>query len=111
MQAVSGNDRKRVAPGCNPVWETSEMTDEEQAAKEAAMEELDALTAAYKVTERAHEQARQALRVAIIDKLMTRTLRPSEVEAHTPYDRVHVGRIAREAGVPPLRKRRDASAS
>ena len=86
------------------------MTDEERAAQEAAMQELDALTATYRATEKAHEEARQALRTAIVDKLMTRTLRPSQVEAHTPYDRVHIGRIAREAGVPPLRTRKkDAS--
>lgn len=86
------------------------MTDEEQAAQEEAMRELDALTATYRATEEAHEQARQALRSAIINNLMSRTLRPSQVEAHTPYDRVHIGRIAREAGVPPLRTRkRDAS--
>lgn len=87
------------------------MTDEERAAKEAAMQELDELTATYRATEKAHEEARQALRTAIVDKLMTRTLRPSEVEAHTPYDRVHIGRIAREAGVPPLRTRSKKSAS
>ncbi|MFD6360170.1 hypothetical protein ACFWFX_09985 [Streptomyces roseolus] len=87
------------------------MTDEEKAAQEAAMRELDTLTEAYRATEEAHEQARQALRAAIIDKLMTRTLRPSQVEAHTPYDRVHIGRIARDAGVPPLRTPRRKGAS
>jgi len=87
------------------MWENAEMTDEELDAQEAAMQELDALTATYKATEQAHEQARQALRKAIVDNLMTRALRPSQVEAHTPYDRVHIGRIAREAGVPPLRTR------
>ncbi|MER7953871.1 hypothetical protein [Streptomyces sp. NPDC096030] len=111
LQAVTLIDRRRATSGYNLVWETAEMTDEERAAQEAAIQELDALSEAFKASEQAYEQSRQALRAAIIDNLMTRTLRPSQVEAHTPYDRVHIGRIAREAGVPPLRAPRRKSAS
>jgi len=41
---------------------------------------------------------------AIVDILMTRTLGPSEVARRVQYDRQHVARIAKKAGVPPLRE-------
>ncbi|MFH8627787.1 hypothetical protein ACH4A8_38870 [Streptomyces vietnamensis] len=81
------------------------MTDEEKAEQEAAMRELEELDAEFLATEKAHEQARDALHQAIVSNLMSRTLTPTQVTASTHYDRVHVGRIARRGGVPPLRKR------
>lgn len=105
MQAVVRNGRRRVALGCNLVWETAEMTDEERAAQEAAMQDLEALDAKFLATEKAHQEARDALHQAIVSNLMSRTLTPTQVSASTHYDRVHVGRIARAGGVPPLRKR------
>jgi len=41
---------------------------------------------------------------AIVDILMARTLGPSEVARRVQYDRQHVARIAKKAGVPPLRE-------
>lgn len=41
---------------------------------------------------------------AIVSILMTRTLGPSEVARRAQYDRQHVARIAKKAGVPPLRE-------
>ena len=41
---------------------------------------------------------------AIVDILMSRTLGPSEVARRVQYDRQHVARIAKKAGVPPLRE-------
>lgn len=87
------------------MWENAEMTDEEKAAEEAAIRELEALTATYRATEEAHIQARDALHEAIIRNLLAKTLRPGQVAKHSPYDRNHVGRIAKAAGVPPLRER------
>ncbi|MFD4912818.1 hypothetical protein ACFWNR_06300 [Streptomyces virginiae] len=110
LQAVSLRQVRRAPWGCNLMWEDAEMTDEERATQQAAIDEIERLTATFRATERAHEQARDALHEAIIRNLMTRTLRPSQVERHGPYDRNHVGRIAKAAGVPPLRERKTQSA-
>jgi hypothetical protein len=105
MQAVSLREVGRAPWGCNLMWEDAEMTDEERAAQQAAIRELDELTARFRATEEAHNQARDALHEAIVRHLMSKTLRPSQVASHGPYDRNHVGRIAKAAGVPPLRER------
>ncbi|SOE31749.1 hypothetical protein [Streptomyces sp. OK228] len=47
--------------------------------------------------------ARDALQEAIVRHLRERNAPPGEVSDHTPYDRNHVGVIARNAGVKPLR--------
>jgi hypothetical protein len=47
--------------------------------------------------------AREALQEAIVRHLRERNAPPGEVADHTPYDRNHVGVIARGAGVKPLR--------
>lgn len=86
------------------------MTDEEKAHAEAALKELDRLSAAYEAAERALDKRRDALHSAIVTHLMDRTVRPGEVEKHTPYDRNHIRRIANAAGVPPLRERTVRSA-
>lgn len=86
------------------------MTDEEQARRDAAIKELDKLSAAYEAAERALDKRRDALHAAIIKHLMGRTVRPADAEQHTPYDRNHIRRIAQAAGVPPLRERTVRSA-
>lgn len=86
------------------------MTDEESARRDAALKELDKLTAAYEAAERALDKRRDALHSAIVKHLMERAVRPVEVEKHTPYDRNHIRRIASAAGVPPLRERTVLSA-
>lgn len=86
------------------------MTDEESAARDAALKELDKLSAAFEAAERALDKRRDALHTAIVKFLMERTVRPVDAEQHTPYDRNHIRRIAQAAGVPPLRDRTVRSA-
>jgi hypothetical protein len=81
------------------------MTDEEKEREEAALRELDQLTAAYESAKKPFDEARDALHSAIVKHLMERNARPGKVADHTPYDRNHVGRIAKAGGVPPLRER------
>jgi hypothetical protein len=90
---------------CNQMWDHALMTVDDKAKEEAALAELDRLTAAYKRAEAAREKARDALHTAIVKHLMERNAPPGKVAEHTPYDRNHVGRIAKAAGVPPLRPR------
>lgn len=52
---------------------------------------------------REHEAERTTLADAIVAALRA-GWRPSEVDAEVPYDRNHVRRIAKAAGVPPLRE-------
>ncbi|MET7728468.1 hypothetical protein [Streptomyces mirabilis] len=54
--------------------------------------EIDAVTA-----------AREALQEAIVRHLRDRNAAPGLVSDHTPYDRNHVGVLARNGGVKPLR--------
>ncbi|MXM66782.1 hypothetical protein GR925_25955 [Streptomyces sp. HUCO-GS316] len=65
---------------------------------------LDRLTADYEAAERQLEAAREALNKGIVAVLKARTLGPSEVTRHVPYERQHVGRIAKAGGVKPLRE-------
>lgn len=85
------------------------MTDDDKAREAEAVAELDKLTAAYRRTERSYNKARDALHEAIVRHLTERNAAPSVVSRHSPYDRNHVGRIAKAAGVPPLRKRPSAA--
>ncbi|WP_181785103.1 hypothetical protein [Streptomyces phytophilus] len=80
------------------------MTEEEKEREEAALRELDKLTAAYEAAVRVVDQRREALHSAIIKHLRERNARPGQVADHSPYDRNHVGRIAKAAGVPPRRE-------
>lgn len=89
---------------CNRVWDDASMTDEDKAREAAALAELDKLSTAYKRADAAREKARAALHEAIVRHLLERNARPSKVAEHVPYDRNHVGRIAKAAGVPPLRQ-------
>jgi len=97
--------------GCNQrVWDHLRMTDEERARRDAALKELDKLTAAYAAAEKKLDAARDALHDGIIKHLREQNARPGEVSDHTPYDRNHIRRLAKAAGVPPLRERTVRSA-
>lgn len=97
--------------GCNRgVWDHLAMTDEESARRDAALKELDKLSAAYEAAEKRFDAARDTLHDAIVKHLKERNARPGEVSDHTPYDRNHIRRIASAAGVPPLRERTVRSA-
>lgn len=61
------------------------------------------LSATFKQAEDDKETARQGLHEAIIRHLKARNARPGKVAEHTPYDRVWVGEIGRQNGVPPLK--------
>lgn len=52
---------------------------------------------------RNHEDEKKALAEAIVEALRA-GWRPSEVDAEVPYDRNHIRRIAKAAGVPALRE-------
>jgi hypothetical protein len=73
------------------------------ATEAAALAELDRLTTTYTSAVADMERARAELRDGIIRHLRERSAPPGRIADHTPYDRNHVGRIAREAGVPPIR--------
>jgi len=72
--------------------------------QQAARDRLAELSAAYAVAEKALDAAREALSEEIVDILKARTLGPSEVTRIVPFERQHVGRIAKAGGVPPLRE-------
>lgn len=78
--------------------------------QQAARDRLAELSAAYTAAEEAFEAARKALNEGIVDVLKARTLGPSEVTRLVPYERQHVGRISKAAGIPPLRERTVVSA-
>ncbi|MDT0319281.1 hypothetical protein [Streptomyces millisiae] len=80
------------------------MTDEPTAEQQAAMDELDQLSADYAEALNRLEDARDRLAQGVIRHLRSRTLRPTQVDAHVPWDRNYVAKIARKAGVPPLRE-------
>lgn len=71
------------------------MTDAEKA---EAMTRLRKASAAV----REHEDERSELAAAIVAALLA-GWRPVEVDAEVPYDRNHIRRIAKAAGVPALR--------
>lgn len=78
--------------------------------QQAARDRLSELGAAYTAAEGAFEVARRALNEGIVDVLKAKTLGPSEVTRLVPYERQHVGRISKAAGIPPLRERTVISA-
>jgi hypothetical protein len=61
------------------------------------------LSATYKQAEEDKETARKALHGTIVRHLKARNARPGKIAEHTPYDRVWVGELGRQAGVPPLK--------
>jgi predicted lipid-binding transport protein (Tim44 family) len=72
--------------------------------QQAARDRLTELSTAYTEAEQAFEQAREALSAEIVSVLKARVLGPSEVTRLVPFERQHVGRIAKAGGVPPLRE-------
>ena len=90
-------------PGCDTAWHHRVMTATEKK-QQAARDRLSALGAEYTAAEERFEAARTALNEGIIEVLKARTLGPSEVARHVPYERNHVGRVAKAGGVPPLRE-------
>lgn len=72
--------------------------------KREARDRLTKLTGRYEKAEGQLEQARKEVTDEIAAILMARTLGPSEVTKLSPFERQHVGRIAKAAGVPPLRE-------
>lgn len=72
--------------------------------EQAARDRLAELSAAYTAAEKGLEEARAALNEGIVDVLRAKTLGPSEVTRLVPYERQHVGRISKAAGIPPLRE-------
>lgn len=72
--------------------------------QQAARDRLAELSAAYTAAEEAFEAARKSLNEGIVDILKARVLGPSEVTRLVPYERQHVGRVAKAGGVPPLRE-------
>jgi hypothetical protein len=72
--------------------------------KQAARDRLTRLTDRYEKAETQLEQVRKEVSDEIAAILMARTLGPSEVTKLSPFERQHVGRIAKAAGVPPLRE-------
>lgn len=73
----------------------------------AAFEEMDQLTATFRQAEEALEEARKELQKGIVRHLSERNAPPGKLAEHSPYDRNHVGRIAKAAGIPPLRGRKN----
>lgn len=78
------------------------MTEEEDP-KVEALAELRAATAEYDAAAGAEKARREALHAAIV-KALKAGLGPSAIEREVPYDRQHVDRIRRAAGLPPTRK-------
>jgi hypothetical protein len=81
------------------------MTDDtDEQAKQEAQALLDRLGTERKKLEARLDDVQKETHDAIVDILMARTLGPSEVARRVQYDRQHVARIAKKAGVPPLRE-------
>lgn len=77
------------------------MTEEKDPQVEA-LAELRAATAEFNAGEQEQERRRERLHAAIIAALKV-DLGPSAIEREVPYDRQHVDRIRRAAGLPPKR--------
>ncbi|MFC9341448.1 hypothetical protein ACFT0G_25465 [Streptomyces sp. NPDC057020] len=71
--------------------------------EQAALAELDRLNKTFTKAEEALDTARTPLHEAIVKHLRERSAPPGVIADHTPYDRNHVGRLGKAAGVPPLR--------
>jgi hypothetical protein len=84
-------------------WHHRVMTATEKK-QQAARDRLTELSTAYTDAEKAFDDAREALSAEIVSVLKARILGPSEVTRLVPFERQHVGRIAKAGGVPPLRE-------
>ncbi len=70
----------------------------------AALAEMDQLTANFHAAEQALERAREAVQEGIVRHLTEGNAPAGKLAEDTPYDRNHVGRIARAANVPTIRE-------
>ncbi|EMF20374.1 hypothetical protein H114_32564 [Streptomyces gancidicus BKS 13-15] len=78
---------------------TTPTPDETKAARE-----LDRLTGRFTQAEELLAARREELQAAIVKHLKARSAPGVTISDHTPYDRVHVGRIGKAGGVEPLPK-------
>lgn len=87
------------------MWHCADMArdDTRTPAEIEALALLDDLTRKYREAERQLEEVRDEVSAAIVRILKAKTLGPSEVTRHVPFERQHVGRIAKAGGVEPLR--------
>lgn len=76
---------------------------EETNPKVEALAELREASAEYEAAADAETARREALHAAIV-KALKAGLGPSAIEREVPYDRQHVDRIRRAAGLPPKRR-------
>ncbi|GHA94334.1 hypothetical protein GCM10010346_16370 [Streptomyces chryseus] len=88
-------------PRCNLMWHTALMAT--HTPEQTALAELDRLTSAFTQATTRLDTARDTLHAAIVRHLKARSAPPGKLADHTPYDRNHVGRLSKAAGVPPLR--------
>ena len=64
-----------------------------------ALAALEAVTDEFRAAEEALEEVRERVHKAVLRSLRT-GVGPSEIERRGPYDRNHVGRIRKTAGIP-----------
>lgn len=70
---------------------------------EPSFTELDRLNARFSTLEERLHAARDGLKEAVVRHLRERNARPGVIADHTPWDRVWVSQLGREAGVPPVK--------
>jgi len=87
------------------MWQGADMAkdDTRTPAELEALALLDDLTRKYEEAEARLNTVRDEVSAAIVKILKAKTLGPSEVTRHVPFERQHVGRIAKAGGVEPLR--------
>lgn len=69
------------------------------------LELIDASTARYRETEKAHEEARQAVVNAVLNALRAGK-RPTDVAGRSPFTDSYIRRVARENGIKAQPRRR-----
>ncbi|HEY9410977.1 MAG TPA: hypothetical protein VIP77_15470 [Jiangellaceae bacterium] len=80
------------------------MTAYDQDTQDKALAEVERLRAHFDEIDQSLEKAREALQEAIVRHLRERNAPPGRIATASKYDRNHVGRLARAAGVQPLRE-------
>jgi hypothetical protein len=70
----------------------------------AALEEVAGLRAELDAAQAVTDSKRDALHEAIVRHLKQRNAPPGRLAKSADYDRNHIGRLAKAAGVPPLRE-------
>lgn len=89
-----------------PKWDDAVVPTPEYdpAIESATLEEIGKLAAELDAAQAVAEEKREALRAAIVRHLAERNAPPGKIAKSANYDRNHVGRLAKAAGVPPLRE-------